>query len=232
MPAALPTAARPDDARPVLRPLVRALRERWERERVRLAVWRAAYLAVLLGLAVASLVDVPYGGPIAAWIVAGSAAWVAALAAERDRARQIRRHERSPYPAIGGWRLVASPADLDADTLLELDLLAWLYDLARPARRPIRGHPRGGGRVTYEGGGLRALARRWAAERGMPVRAGDRVLVRLEKHGAVYRVRISQVMAYRLRYATLEDGVKALEQVAGRAVVSWALGRDPRASTS
>ena len=228
MPAALPVA-RLDDAGPVRRPLVRALRERWERERVRLALWRLAYLLVLTGLTVASRVDVPYWTPIAAWIVAGSAAWVGALVAERDRTRQIRRHERSPYPAIGGWRLVALPADLDADTLLELDLLAWLYDRARPARRAIRGHPRGGGRVTYEGGGLRALARRWAAERGMPVRAGDRVLGRLEGHGAVYRVRISQVRAYRLVYPTVEDAIKAVERSTGRAMISWALGRDVRA---
>jgi hypothetical protein len=218
----------PGDAGPLRRPLVRRLRERWGRERVRLAVWRTAYLLVLAGLVLASVLDQPYRAAISAWVVAGSVAWISGVVAERDRARQIRLHDTSGLPAIGGWRLVAPPGELAPEDLLALDLVAWLYDHAHLEQRPIRGHPRGGTRATYAGGGLRALARRWAAERGAPVRLGDRTLARLRALGVVHGVRISQVVAHRMTYATAEDALRALERSTGHSLIAWELGRDPR----
>ncbi len=219
----------PGDAGPLRRPLVRGLRERWGRERVRLAVWRGTFLLVLGGLVLASVLDQPYPAAISAWVVAGSVAWIAATAAEWDRARLIRRHDTSGLPAIGGWRLVAPPGELAPEDLLALDLVVWLYDHAQLEQRPIRGHPRGGTRATYAGGGLRALARRWAAERGAPVRLGDRTLARLRSLGVVHGVRISQVVAHRLTYATAEDAIRALERSTRRSLIAWELGRDQRA---
>jgi hypothetical protein len=212
------------------RPIPRALRERWSWERRRLLSWRTAYLAVLLGLAVASVLDQPYYAAITAWVLAGSAAWLASLAAERDRVRQIRRHDTSGLPAVGGWRLAASPASLPAEDLLALDLVLWLYDHARLERQPIRGHPRRGTRATYAGGGLRALARQWAARTGAPVRQGDRTLARLRSLGVVRGVRISQVVAHRLAFRTAEDAIRAMERATGQRLIVWELGRDPRVS--
>ncbi len=220
---------RPTDARPLTIPLVRRLRERWSRERLRLTLWRLAFLAVLLGLVVASIVDQPYRATISAWVLAGSAAWVASVVAERDRTRLIARHDACGLPAVRGWRLAAVPAELPADELLALDLIVYLYDHAALERRPIRGHPRGGTRATYAGGGLRALSRRWAAQTGAPVRQGDRTLARLRAAGVVRGVRISQVVAHRLAFASSEDAIRALERANGRRLIAWELARDPRA---
>ena len=219
---------RASDARPLTTPLAHRMRERWGRERLRLALWRLAFLAVLAGLVVASIVDQPYRAAISAWILAGSAAWIASLLAERDRIRLIARHDACGLPAIRGWRLAAVPAELPADELLVLDLLVYLYDHASLERRPIRGHPRGGTRATYAGGGLRALSRRWAAQTGAPVRAGDRTLARLRAAGVVRGVRISQVVAHRLVFASAEDAIRAVERASGQRLVAWELGRDPR----
>ncbi len=219
----------PGDAGPLRRPLVRGLRERWGRERVRLAVWRGTFLLVLGGLVLASVLDQPYHAAISAWVVAGSVAWISGVVAERDRARRIRRHDTSGLPAIGGWRLVAPPGELAPEDLLALDLVAWLYDRAQLRQRPIRGHSRGGTRTTYAGGGLRALARRWAAQSGAPVRQGDRTLARLRALGVVRGVRISQVVAHRLVFTSAEDAIRTMELATGRRLVAWELGRDPRA---
>ncbi len=215
---------------PLRRPLVRTVRERWTKERTRQAVWRGVFLAVLGGLFIASAVDVPYRAAITAWVVAGSAAWLASISAERDRRRLIRRHDESGLPSVRGWRLVAIPAELLPEDLLAIDLVAYLYDEVRLERRPIRGHPRAGSRTTYSGGGLRATARRWARSRGAPLRFGDRTLARLRALGIVHAVRISQVDAYRLSYATAEDAIRALERSSGGSIVQWSLGRDPRAT--
>ena len=220
---------RPTDARPLESPFARRLRERWGRERLRLALWRLTFLAVLVGLVVASIVDQPYRAAISAWVLAGSVAWIASVVAERDRTRLLRRHDTSGLPAIRGWRLAAVPAELPPDELLALDLLVFLYDHASLERRPIRGHPRGGTRATYAGGGLRALSRRWAAQTGAPVRAGDRTLARLRAAGVVRGVRISQVVAHRLVFASAEDAIRALERASGRRLIAWELGRDSRA---
>jgi hypothetical protein len=207
---------------------MRAVRERWARERRRITRWRLAYLGVLIGLAVANVLDRPYPAAITAWVTAGAVAWVAGIAAEADRTRQLRRHETSTLPAIRGWRLVAPLADLPPDDLLAFDLLLWTYAHVRLESRPIRGHPRRGTRATYAGGGLRALARRWAAQTGAPVRLGDRTLARLRALGVIRGVRISQVVAHRLVFASAEDAIRALEQATGRRLVAWELGRDPR----
>ena len=220
------------DPRALRRPPVRRMRELWARERLRLTAWRLAFLAVLAGLAVASVVDQPYRAAISAWIVAGSVAWVAGVVAEHDRIRLIRRHDASGLPAIGGWRLAAPPADLAPEELLALDLVVWLYDHTALELRPIRGHPRGGTRATYAGGGLRALARRWAAETGAPVRQGDRTLARLRAYGVVRGVRISQVVAHRLAFASAEDAIRAIERGTGQRLVAWDLARDPRQPSS
>ena len=217
---------------PLRRPLVRTVRERWTKERTRQALWRGVFLAVLAGLFVASAVDVPYRAAIRAWVVAGSAAWLASIAAERDRRRLIRRHDESGLPSIGGWRLVAMPAELLPEDLLAIDLVAYLYDEVRLERRPIRGHPRAGSRTAYTGGGLRATARHWARSRGAPVRLGDRTLARLRTLGIVHTVRISQVDAFRLSYPTADDGLRALERATGRRLIAWSLPRDPRATES
>ena len=222
--------ADPRHVRPLRRPLVRAVRECWTRERGRQALWRVAFLVVLAGLLVASAVDVPYRGAIAAWVVAGSAAWIASIAAEQDRRRLIRRHGECGLPSVGGWRLVAIPAELPADDLLAIDLIAAIYDEVRVERRPIRGHPRAGSRTTYTGGGLRATARRWARSRGAPVRLGDRTLARLRTLGIVHAVRISQVDAHRLSFTTAEDALRAYERSTGRSLIQWNLPRDPRAT--
>lgn len=139
-------------------------------------------------------------------------------------------HDECGLPAVGGWRLAAPPAGLPPDELLALDLVVWLYDRTRLERRPIRGHPRAGTRATYAGGGLRALARRWAAETGAPVRQGDRTLARLRSLGVVRGVRISQVVAHRLVCPTAEDAIRAIERSGGTRLIAWELGRDPRSS--
>jgi hypothetical protein len=218
------------DAGPLRRPAVRAARETWARERRRITRWRLAFLGVLLGLVIANAVDRPYPAAINAWVLAGAASWVASIAAERDRARQVRRHDASALPSIGGWRLIARPDDLPSDEdWLALTLILWLYDTVRLERRPIRGHPRGGTRVTYADGGLRALARRWAAQSGAPVRQGDRSLARLRALGVTRGVRISQVVAHRLVFSRAEDAIRAMERATGRQLIAWELGRDPRA---
>jgi hypothetical protein len=217
------------DAGPLRRPAVRAARETWARERRRITRWRLAFLGVLLGLVIANAVDRPYPAAINAWVMAGAASWVASIAAEHDRARQIRRHDASGLPSVGGWRLIAAPADLPPQDLLALDLIIWLSDHAHLERRPIRGHPRGGTRVTYAGGGLRALARQWAARSGAPVRLGDRTLAHLRTVGVVRGVRISQVVAHRLVFSRAEDAIRAMERATGRQLIAWELGRDPRA---
>lgn len=232
MPARGMHEADPGQVLPMRRPLVRAVREHWTRERGRQALWRCAFLAVLAGLAVASAVDVPYRAAITAWVVAGAAAWLASVAAERDRRRLIRHHDESGLPAVGGWRLVAVPAELPAGDLLAMDLVAYFYDEVRIERRPIRAHPRAGSRSTYTGGGLRATARRWAQSRGAPARLGDRTLARLKSLGIVHTVRISQVDAFRLSYPTAEDALRALERSTGRPLLDRKLGRDPRATDS
>ena len=225
-------ACRGTDAGPLRRPAQRAVRECWARERQRLTWWRLAFLGVLGGLAVASVLDRPYSAAITAWILAGSLAWIASIAGERDRACRIRRHETSGLPAIGGWRLKTPLAEASPPDLLALDLITWLYDHARLEARPIRGHPRGRTRVTYAGGGLRALSRQWATQTGAPVRLGDRTLARLRALGVVRGVRISQVVAHRLVFVNAEDAIRAMERSSSRQLIDWELGRDPRAFES
>jgi len=216
------------DAGPMRRPALRAAREIWARERRRITRWRVTFVAVPVGLAAASVVDQPYPAAITAWVVAGAAAWLASIEAERDRRRVIRRPDESGLPSVGGWRLRAQIADVPQADLLALDLALWLYATVRLERRPIRGHPRGGTRSTYAGGGLRALARRWAAQTGAPVRQGDRSLARLRAIGVVRGVKICQVVAHRLVFTHAEDAVRAIERATGRPLIAWEFGRDPR----
>lgn len=123
----------------------------------------------------------------------------------------------------GGYRLHPEAGALDPALRDELALLAWLHRRVTMVTRPVRGRHAGATRRTYREG-LRALARAWARSDGRPVRHGERVLAQLEGHGLVHRVRISQVAAYRLTYATLADSLRALEGATGRRLVDWALG--------
>lgn len=189
--------------------------------------WRIAFLAVF-GILVrwSRILGSGYAAAAAVWAIAGAHAWIVATLVQRDIQRRIERHDASDRPSIRGWRLVAGFDDLPPDALVQLDLTLWLSDHARRVWMPIRGHRHGGGRLTYAVP-LRDLARRWAADRGMPVRRADDLLHALAENGIVYRVPICNAIAYRLAFADAADSVRALEAWVGP-MVDWQLGRDPR----
>lgn len=192
--------------------------------------WRFAWLLVLAACFVAAAGrEDAWRQAGAAWVIAGSVVWVAGRLAEADAERRCLEHDRSGLPAVGGWRL-AGVRGLDPGELLLLALTVHLHENARLVRRPVRGHRHGAWRVTYSVP-LRQLAREWAKSAGhVSVRRADGMVRELEARGVVERVTVNQATAYRLTYQRAEDALRHLERSAGRPLVSWALGRDPRAA--
>jgi hypothetical protein len=205
----------------VLRPLGEVLRAHWLWARRHWSRWRAAFLAIGLLEAWYARGDPASRVALAAWLLAGSLAWVVASIAEADLAARRAAHGRSNAPAVRGWRLAGTLGDMDPDLLLALDLTIYLHDTAEVVARPRRGH-RAGTRLTYAVG-LRALARRWAR----PVRRGDAVARQLGRAGIIREVTLTQARAWRLSYPSAPEALRALERATGRPMVAWDMGRDP-----
>ncbi len=210
---------------PVLRPLGEILRARWQWTRRHWTRWRLAYLAVVLLEAWYARGDPASRVALAAWLLAGSLAWVVASLAEADLAARRAAHAQTSTPAVRGWRLAGTLGAMDPDLLLALDLALYLHDTAEVVARPRLGH-RTGTRITYAVG-LRALARQWARRRGLPVRRGDAVARQLVAGGVIREVPLNQARAWRLSYASAPEALRALERATGRPMIAWDLGRDP-----
>lgn len=194
----------------------------------RTAVGFGAVLALAIGLGVAG--SAMFELAAAAWLVAGSAAWLAATALELDVRRRIGAHDASGLPALrGGWRLAAPLAVVPPGDLLILDALDYLYDAAQVVWSPGNGATRPGGRWRYEVG-LRAVLRRYAQSRGLPVRRGDRLGRELLGLGLLRAVPINNAVAWQLVHDTAADAIRAYERTVGRRTIAWELGRDPRAT--
>lgn len=212
---------------PIRRPWRRAIREGWSAADARRGIWLAALAALIVVVWRWTTLDPIYRPALGSVVCAASVTAVVDALLVVDRRHLTRLHDASGLPAVaGGWRIrpeMATQEDLDA-----VSCLAWFYANAHLERRRIRGHPRGGNRWSYAGGGLRAEARRWAAANGRPVRHGDRTIGYLRDLRVLRAVRISQVDALRLAYPTAEDAIRAYERMCGRFFVAWELAPDPR----
>jgi hypothetical protein len=185
-------------------------------------VW-LGYLGVLLLIVALGLVrSTWYDVALLPWL-AGGGLWLAVSAiAEADRLARLRAHEACPTPLVGAYRLAQPPGEVAPDVLLALDLVGYLYEHARMVTRPVRGR-HAAARTTYEVP-LRTLCRRWAAERAMPVRTGDRIGRDLVSAGVIRVVLISQARAWRLAHPTAESAIKRLELASGTNLVRWDIG--------
>lgn len=191
--------------------------------------WQVAYLGVLVGLAAFELRDGgPYAVALVAWVVAGAHSMVLAAWLGLDVRRRRDQHDRSGLPSIRGWRLAAGFAEVDAELLLAIDAISYLFDHARLTTVPIRGSRRRG-RTTYVTS-LRALIRDgWGPSRGVSGRRSDRLLrVDLcQRLGLVRRVVIGNATAYRLVDESAQSALARLEAATGKKLIAWQFGRDP-----
>lgn len=219
------TEARP---LPVRRGFVSWMRAIHARLRPRWSSWRVAWLGVLTRLLLPDVTAVPEGvASLAAWVVAGCAAWIAASWLEVDHARRRLAHDRSGLRCVAGWRLRPGLVEAEPDLVLAIDLLSWLFDHARIVWRPVRGHRRRY-RSTYAVP-LRTLARAWARQTGVSGRRADRLLASglCDRCGVVLRVAVGNADAYRLTDSSLPAALAHLERASGASVIAWQLGRDP-----
>jgi hypothetical protein len=198
--------------------------------RARADTTRTAYLAVLGLLATWNIAD-PGAARVAivAWVVAGANVAIVASWLDLDRGRRRQRHDASGLPAVRGWRLVSGVAGIDPELLLTIDALVFLFDHARLATVPVRGSRRRT-RTTYAQT-LRLLIRdQWGPSRGVSGRRAERLLrdELCRRHGLVRRVPVGTATAYRLVDESVESALVRLETSAGRPLIAWRLGRDPR----
>ena len=208
---------------PVRRPLRVALRATWMRLQRHGRLGRGLYAGVVaLEIALALLRSAWYDVPLVLWLVGGGLALVVSAIGEADRLARERAHAQCPTPLVGDYRLAAPPAEVAPDVLLALDLTCYLYGHAQSVERPVRGR-RHATRRTYAVP-LRTLCRRWAAERQLPVRTGDRIGRVLVDAGVIRVVVISQAHAWRLLSPTLESAIKTLELGTSTTLVRWDLG--------
>ncbi|MGC8635163.1 MAG: hypothetical protein ACP5VP_10990 [Candidatus Limnocylindrales bacterium] len=209
---------------PVLRPFGVALRAAWSQLRRHWTQAHGIYLAVLaVDVGLSLFRSTWYDLPLLCWLTGGGVALGVSAIAEADRLARERAHALCPTPLVGGYRLAVPPGELAPDLLLALDLLQYLYDHARRVERPVRGRRRAT-RSTYAVP-LRTLCRRWAAERGLPIRRGDRTGHTLLESGVIRVVTISQARAWRLASPTVESAIKTLELATGQTLIRWDLGR-------
>ena len=191
--------------------------------------WRAAYLAVLVVLLVPDRGGIDPVASLAAgaWVVAGSIAWVAGTWVEADVRRRRLAHDRSGLRSIAGWRIASGATPQDPNTLLAMDLLAYLVDHATLARIPIRGRPHRS-RITYAVP-LRTLCRAWGKETGVSGRRADRILSGdlCDRLHVIRRVPVGTTEAFRLTDMTVAGAIAHLERATGTPLVRWDLGRDP-----
>lgn len=219
--------ARPLPIRSTIRGRVRST---YARMSANIERWQVSYVAVL-ALLTWWMVSDPDASrlPLIAWVVGGVHSWFAGTWLTFDTRQRRDRHDRSGLPAIQGWRLASGHEEIEADQLLAIDLVAYLFDHAKLVHIPIRGR-RHRMRTAYETS-LRELARgSWARSRGVSGRRADRLLAEqlCRRHGLVRLVPIGNAMAYRLVDETIEAALCRLERSAGRPLIAWQLGRDPR----
>ncbi len=209
---------------PVLRPLRVTLRAVWSRLRRHWTLARGLYVAVLaLDVGLSMLRSTWYDVALLCWLAGGGLAIGVSAIAEADRLARERAHALCPTPLVGGYRLAAPPGEVAPDVLLALDLVEYLYAHAVRVERSVRGRRRAT-RSTYAVP-LRTLCRQWAAERGLPIRRGDRTGHVLLESGVIHVVTISQARAWRLASPTAESAIKTLELATGQTLVRWDLGR-------
>lgn len=219
---------------PIRRTLRGRVRSTYARMSADIERWQISYVAVL-ALLVWWMVSDPDASrlPLAAWVIGGVHAWFAGTWLKFDARRRRDRHDRSGLPAIQGWRLVSDHEEIEPDLLLAIDLLSYIFDHVRLVGVPIRGR-RHRMRTTYETS-LRELARgSWARSRGVSGRRADRLLADglCRRHGLVRLVPVGTATAYRLVDQSLEAALCRLERSAGRPLIAWPLGRDPRSDAA
>ena len=191
---------------------------------------RAIYFGVLGLLATWNIAD-PGAARVAivAWVVAGANLAIVASWLELDRGWRRQRHDACGLPSVRGWRLVSDVGGIDPEMLLAIDAAVYLFDHARLTTVPVRGSRRRT-RTTYAET-LRLLIRdRWGPSRGVSGRRADRLLREelCRRHGLVRRVPVGTATAYRLVDESVESALIRLEASAGRPLIAWKLGRDPR----
>jgi hypothetical protein len=216
-------ALRASAAAPIQRPIPESVRSWWVRHESRWALWRIAYLAVLLGASALVVRDELAVMALVSWLVAGAGGWMVQSALTADLAGRRAQHRAAPGPAVGGWRIRGDIRELDPEALILADLIATIYESVRVVERPWRGHR---GRRTAYARPLRNECRRWAASRALPVRTGDRYGRRLIDLGVLCRVQINQMAAWRVVHRRQEDAFRALEIALGVRLFDYSLGPD------
>jgi len=112
---------------------------------------------------------------------------------------------------------------------MAVDAIVFLFDHARIARVRVRGSRRRT-RITYAESLRELIRRQWGPARGVSGRQADRLLRAelCERHGVVRRVPVGTATAYRLVDDNVESALVRLEASAGKPLIAWSLGRDPR----